>query len=121
MKQMCRAFSLGLLLLLSGCFRITYHVASPGGEIYKNRYWNTYFVCGLIPVEESYGFDSFCRNDQLIEVRSYQSPANVIATLFGVMTAASTVEAVCIKDGSKLPPPPPPSNLQRFPRFYQGK
>jgi len=87
-----------LCLLCSGCFRITYHTAQPGGETYKNRYWNTYFVAGLIPVQEAYDFDSFCPGARMSELRSYQSPANVLATILGVATAASTVEGVCSRE-----------------------
>ena len=83
----------------SGCFRITYRVSQGAGDTYKNRYWNTYFVFGLVPVEESYDLDTFCRSGRVAEIRSYQSPANVLAAFLGILTQASTVEAVCLKEG----------------------
>ena len=91
----------------AGCFRITYHTGQSAGEIYKNRYWNTYFVAGLIPVEESYDYDTLCPGTRISEVRSYQSPANVLATLLGVATAASTVEAVCTREAPPAAQPTP--------------
>ena len=84
-----------LALFCSGCYRISYRLGSTQGQTYRNQYWNNYFVFGLIPDRETYDLEALCRSDQLIRVRTYQKPANVMATLLGVLVAADTVEAEC--------------------------
>ena len=107
-------FALVVCGACAGCFRITYHTGQAAGEVYKNRYWNTYFVAGLIPVQEAYEFEAFCPGGQMSEVRSYQSPANVLATILGVATAASTVEAVCARGGGAERAAPAPRRRFSF-------
>ncbi|NLF24164.1 MAG: hypothetical protein GX589_00700 [Deltaproteobacteria bacterium] len=84
-------------LLLSGCFRITYIASAGTGETHRRAHWNHYFVAGLIPVQEKYTPEELCPLSELIEVRTMQTPANVVASLLGFLNSANTLESVCLE------------------------
>lgn len=107
-----------LLLTCAGCFRIAYQVNPPAGETYKTRYWNAYFVAGLIPVEEEYALERVCPLGGVSEVRSFLSPPNVLATILGVLVSASSVEAVCLKEPPKQSAPAAASVPGGRPRLW---
>jgi len=96
-----------IALTLSGCFRITYRVFTGSGDAQQVLHWNHYFVAGLIPVQEKYSFAELCPAGELIEVRSWQSPPNVLASLLGFLNSASSLEAVCVKQITHTAPAAP--------------
>ena len=82
----------------SGCDRIRYRVSAPSGETFKDTHWNNYFFWGLVPVQETYTLDSICPAGKLVEVRTFRSAPNLLATGLGLgLTSASNVESVCLK------------------------
>ena len=107
-------------VFLSGCFRITYITTAQTGDTYRTNHWNHYFVAGLIPVQEKYTVEELCPSKELVEVRSLQTPANVIASLLGLLNNASTLEAVCLRSTpAAAPPPAAPTEKTLSERFFR--
>jgi hypothetical protein len=93
-----RFFSAVLFLFLAGCFRIDYHTVIPaaGAESYKQASWQEYFALGLIPAVPENDYRALCHHDTPVRIRSYQTPANVIATILGIgLTSGRTLEVEC--------------------------
>ena len=89
------------IISTSGCYKITYRVADGRGETYKEERWRQYFVAGVIPAPEKFRGETLCRSATLVQVRSYQGPVHVLASLFSFgMSSAAGIETTCAR--SKL-------------------
>ncbi len=87
-----------LLLALGGCFRTNYRLAEASGTTYRNEYWRHYYLFGFVPEKESDGLASFCQGKKIIELRTYNKPSNIMATVLSAgLNGAFTVEAICVE------------------------
>ena len=93
-----KALTCAALFALSGCYRITYKVADPPNErTYKETVWNHFFLVGLAPVTDSHQWETLCPGSKLLEVRTYNSPANVLSTFLSLgLSAGRTLEYTCV-------------------------
>jgi len=86
------------LVFVSGCYRITYKVTEPPNErTYKETTWNHFFLVGLAPVTDSHQWETLCPGSKLLEVRTYNSPANVLSSFLSLgLSAGRTLEYTCV-------------------------
>ncbi len=85
-----------VLAHLSACYRIVYRVGDATDRTYTLRQWNHFFIQGLAPVDESRNLETLCPGSKILEVKTFVSPANVLAGVLGLgMTSSTSLEYTC--------------------------
>lgn len=69
------------------------------GTRYSTRYWNAYFIYGLVPVKEEYSPADLCQDNKLISIETSVKPSNVFAALVSLgLSSSNTVAAHCFQE-----------------------
>lgn len=86
-----------VLLLSSGCYRMTYKFTLDQGNTHRYSFWNHYFFYGFAAVKERYQFGDLCPAGAVTRVDSRIDGANALASLLSLGTnGAATISVQCL-------------------------